>query len=331
MRLSLDISFRLMMSSALATGLSRRGPCERVRVELRSHRELKSPTNISKPRLPTAMSKPKPFPAIHGGCFCGSTRYRLETAPLFNYACHCQDCNKHTGSVFACFTTIEVDLIMSIGKTPPKIMSIVGNNGITRHLASCGTCGTRLWVSSDKWTVIADINTGTLDLPELMEPDVHEFIEGKISWVLLPEGAKTCKGAFDYTKWWPKSSLQRLNTAIQQAEERTRLQAKVAQAESLDVEDEKEADKTPTAQTPDGKDGITEDDEEFERRYLETEKALQKRLEQLSLRLEEHEKVQGDDLRPGVVQAAKEPAREPASVPPTAEPKQVPAATAPES
>ncbi|KAF2452101.1 hypothetical protein P171DRAFT_426489 [Karstenula rhodostoma CBS 690.94] len=277
------------------------------------------------------MSKSKPFPAIHGGCFCASTRYRLETAPLFCYACHCQDCNKHTGSVFACFTTIETEFITSIGKAPPKITTLVRPNGTTRHLATCGTCSTRLWASGDRSTVIADINTGTLDLPELMEPDLHEYIESKISWVLLPEGTKTCKGPFDYRDWWPKNSLRRLDAAIQRAQERKKLQAKVAQAESLEVEEEKEADKTPTAQTPDEKDDVAEDDEEFERRYLETEKALQERLEQLSLRLEVHEKAQEDDLRPVVVQAAKEPAQEPASKAPTADPKQVPAATVPES
>ncbi|KAJ4351327.1 uncharacterized protein N0V89_006666 [Didymosphaeria variabile] len=268
------------------------------------------------------MSKTKPFPAIHGGCFCGSTRYRLECAPLFCHACHCQDCNKHTGSVFACFTTIEAEFISSIGKTPPKITRVARPNGISRHLASCGTCGTRLWASGDITPVTADINTGTLDLPEIMEPDVHEYIESKISWVLLPEGAKTCKGPFDYREYWPKSSLKRLEAAVQRAQERRKLLAKVAQA-GQETEEEKEADKTPTAQTPDEKDGVVEDDEEFEKRYLETEKALQERLEQLSLRLNENEKVQGDDLRPGVVQPAKEPE--------TAAEGQAPAATGPEN
>ncbi|KAL5415219.1 hypothetical protein PMIN04_008659 [Paraphaeosphaeria minitans] len=272
------------------------------------------------------MSKPKPFPAIHGGCFCGSTRYRLETAPLFNHACHCQDCNKRTGSVFACFTTVETEFITPIGKTPPKITTNVRPTGVVQYIATCGTCGTRLWATGDRSTSIAEINTGSLDLPELMEPDVHAFIESKIPWVLLPEGAKTCTGHFDYSKWWPTSSLKRLDAAIQREQEKTKLQAKVVRAESLDAEDEREADKTPTAQTPDEKE-VAEDDEEFERRYLETGKALQERLEQLSLRLKEHEKVQGDDLRSDVVQAAKEPVSEP----PTAEPKEVPVVTVSEN
>ncbi|KAL1592833.1 hypothetical protein SLS60_011249 [Paraconiothyrium brasiliense] len=268
------------------------------------------------------MSKPKPFPAIHGGCFCTSTRYRLECAPLFCHACHCQDCNKHTGSVFACFTTIEAEFISSIGKTPPKMTTTVRADGSIRHFASCGTCGTGLWASGES-PVVVDIKTGTLDLPEIMEPDVHEFIESKISWVLLPEGAKTCKGPFDYREYWPKSSLKRLEAAIQRAQERRKLLAKVAQSGNRETEEEKEADKTPTAQTPDERDEVVEDDEEFEKRYLETEKALQERLEQLSLRLKDDEEVKGDDLRPGVVQPAKEP--------PTAAEGQAPAATGPEN
>ena len=233
------------------------------------------------------MSKPKSFPAIHGGCFCGSTRYRLETAPLFCFACHCTDCNKHTGSVYACFTSIEVDFITSIGALPPKITTMVRPTGVIRHTASCGKCGTRLWASGDTTPVTADVTTGSLDLPTLMEPDLHSYIESKIPWVVLPEGTKTCRGPFDFRKHWPKSSLKRLEAALQRA--RDRQQARQAAVIRHETEEEKETDKTPTAQTPDEQDEAIEDDEEFERRYQETEKALQERLEQLSLRLKDHE------------------------------------------
>lgn len=120
-----------------------------------------------------------------------------------------------------------------------------------------------------------------------MEPDLHSYIESKIPWVILPEGAKTCRGPFDYRKHWPKSSLKRLESAVQRARERK----KAAQAATIrhEAEEEKETDKTPTAQTPDEQDEGAEDDEEFERRFQETEKALQERLEQLSLKLKEHE------------------------------------------
>ena len=67
-----------------------------------------------------------------------------------------------------------------------------------------------------------------------------------------------------------------------------------------EAEEEKEADKTPTAQTPDEQDEVGEDDEAFERRFQETEKALQERLEQLSLKLKEHEIEDQVTPQPGV-------------------------------
>lgn len=230
------------------------------------------------------MSKSHPFPALNGGCFCGQTRFRLETAPLYCYACHCADCHKHTGSVFACFASIEADLITSTGVSPPKIHTTIRPSGILRHLASCAKCETQLWASGDTTPVTVDVKVGALDLPELMEPDIHEFIESKIPWVILPEGANTCKGPFDFRKVWPKSSMRRYEAAVKRAEQR--IQNKREKAKQAESEDEKETDKTPTAQSPEEK----EDDEAFEKRYQETEKILQARLEQLSLKLKEEEK-----------------------------------------
>ena len=236
------------------------------------------------------MSKPRPFPALTGGCFCGSTRYRLETAPLFCYACHCSDCHRSAGSIFACFTSIEADRVSSIGESAPKILQSIRPNAITRHAASCRTCGTELWTSGANFPVTIDIKTGTLDHPELMEPDLHECIESKVPWVILPEGARTCKGPFDFRKYWPKSSLVRFAAAVNRMEEgrQAKMSAGIVRAEE---DEEKETDKTPTAQTPDEKNEDLEDDEEFERKFRETERVLLERLEQLSLRLGEQDKV----------------------------------------
>ncbi|KAF2686985.1 hypothetical protein K458DRAFT_416304 [Lentithecium fluviatile CBS 122367] len=159
-------------------------------------------------------------------------------------------------------------------------------NGNIRRSASCPECGTSLWSGGDKDPVTVDVRTGTLDRPELMEPDLHSYIESKIPWIQLPEGAKTCPGPFDFRKIWPKLSLKRLDAALKRHEDRVkRKTAEIAAV--MTSEDEKEADKTPTAQSPEEK----EDDEEFEKRYRETEKALQERLEKLTLKLSEPEKA----------------------------------------
>ncbi|PVH97757.1 hypothetical protein DM02DRAFT_644012 [Periconia macrospinosa] len=265
------------------------------------------------------MSKPRKFPQVTGRCFCGETRFRLEVPPLFCYSCHCPDCAKHTGSVFACFASIEADYITPLGKLPPKITKQPRPAGITRFAASCAKCGTNLWATGDVSAATSDVKIGVLDHPNLFEPDLHSFIENKIPWVTLPEGARTCEGPFDFRKEWPASSMRRYEAAVKRREERIANAKKAAAAaraaaaaeiasrakdkDALEVADVEEADKTPTAQSPDlkengkqdvnddedgvGDDDLLEDEEEFERRYRETEKALQERLEKLTAKLAE--------------------------------------------
>jgi hypothetical protein len=238
----------------------------------------------------------RPFPACTGGCFCGAVRYRLLSAPLFCYACHCADCHKHSGSVFACYTTIEAEFLTSIGSIPPQLHNRTRPNGLIRSSASCPECGTSLWASGEKDPVTVDVRSGTLDHPELMEPDIHGYVESKIPWVILPEGARTSIGKFDFRMEWPKSSLKRFDAALKKYEDKMEEKGMVvvndegavpvAVVNKDVVEEEKETDRTPTAQSPDEQ----EDDEAFEKRYRETEKALQERLEKLTLKLSEEGK-----------------------------------------
>lgn len=38
--------------------------------------------------------------ALYGGCACGQVRYQINDDPLFTHACHCEDCQRRTGSAF---------------------------------------------------------------------------------------------------------------------------------------------------------------------------------------------------------------------------------------
>ncbi len=44
---------------------------------------------------------------INGGCLCGAVRYTADGDPTNATVCHCRDCQKFTGSVFA--TLVRVD------------------------------------------------------------------------------------------------------------------------------------------------------------------------------------------------------------------------------
>jgi hypothetical protein len=239
----------------------------------------------------------KPFPAITGSCVCNTIRYRLLTSPLYCYACHCADCQKSTGSAFCLNLNIELYNIQIISPTAPVFIKREKKPGILDGHAECPQCRVQLWSNNALGEAIADVRVGTLDFASLMEPDCHIFVDSKLDWIRLPDDAKTMPQDYDLKKLWPKSSLKRLEICMQRAgvmRERARNALKELKEEAGDgVEDGQgeisqdvgaEGDKTPTAVEFGG-----EDDEAFEKRFKETEKALQERLQKLSIKLEEEE------------------------------------------
>lgn len=163
-----------------------------------------------------------------------------------------------------------------------------------------------LWERGDysPWTY--NVRIGTLDLPSLFEPDLHIFIEGKIDWLVLPEGARTLKGDMVRAKHWPKDSLARQEASKRRFEALKRRQDEKTvehseskkgkeQAEQVDDGENGQEEKTPTNGSPEPRgddDEDEEDDEEYERRTDAIEKALQERLAQLTLKLSNQEKSQ---------------------------------------
>jgi hypothetical protein len=239
------------------------------------------------------MSTPKPFPAITGSCICNTVRYRLLTSPLYCYACHCADCQKSTGSAFGLNLNIEVYNIQIISPTAPVFIKREKKPGVIDRHAECPQCRVQLWSNNALGDAIADVRVGTLDFASLMEPDCHIFVDSKLDWIRLPDDAKTMPQDYDLKKLWPKSSLKRLETCMERAgvmRERTlaalkEMKEKAADGEERETEEASaEGDKTPTAVEVGG-----EDDEAFEKRFRETEKVLQERLEKLSIKLEEEE------------------------------------------
>lgn len=235
----------------------------------------------------------KPFPAITGGCHCAAVRYRILTAPLFCYACHCIDCQKDTGSAFALHAVIEAFNIKVISETRPKLLTLIQDpskpQAKSRH-SLCPKCGTVLWGNDPQWDhAVSNVRIGTLDFPGIMEPDMHMFVGSKLGWIDLPKDAKTSRRGFDYKTTWPKSSLKRLEICLERFEAAKKaLEAQSGNAEEVAREKNEspidgDGDKTPTA-IGDADDG--EDEEAFEQRFRDTERALQERLAKLTLKLE---------------------------------------------
>lgn len=65
-----------------------------------------------------------------GGCTCGSVRYRMISSPMFVQCCHCQWCQRETGSAFALNALIEAERVdLLSGQLETVFMPSLGGDG----------------------------------------------------------------------------------------------------------------------------------------------------------------------------------------------------------
>ena len=130
---------------------------------------------------------PDPY---EGGCFCGTIRYRIAAAPLSVYACHCTDCQRHTGSSFGLSMIVRKEALQLL-RGAPKAYAVTSPEGVERHGRFCGECATRLWGEPARFPQVLILRPGTLDDTSWLEPVGHIWVRSKQPWVQIPDGAVT--------------------------------------------------------------------------------------------------------------------------------------------
>lgn len=120
------------------------------------------------------------YKKISGSCLCGEVNYEF-TGPIkvFQY-CHCNRCQKITGTAHA--SNIIID--------PDHFKWIKGENNVGRyelpeakHFASsfCKKCGSTLpWITQSKKAMI--VPAGTLDNDPTIKPMHNIFYTDKACW-----------------------------------------------------------------------------------------------------------------------------------------------------
>ena len=154
-----------------------------------------------------------PVTARHGGCSCGSVRYRLAADPLFVHCRHCLDCQRSTGSAFVVNILIEAEHVEVTGLAPEPV-PVPREGGRLHQIFRCPGCRVALWSVYGGRGEVLFVRGGTLDVPGAVAPDVHIFTRSKVPWLSLPTGVPSFAEYYDESSYWPPDSLQRLEAAL---------------------------------------------------------------------------------------------------------------------
>jgi hypothetical protein len=149
---------------------------------------------------------------VTGGCACGSIRYQLLDKPMFVHCCHCDDCQRLTGSAFVLNAIIETQAIKLL-RGKPVAVPVPRENG-SHDIYRCPSCQTAVWSDYGRRLNIRFVRVGTLDKPGALKPDVHIYTRTKAKWLKLPKRTPSFRDYYNTRKLWPKASLKRLNAAL---------------------------------------------------------------------------------------------------------------------
>jgi len=119
-----------------------------------------------------------------GQCFCGAVKYVVTGEPLNVRACHCQDCQRLTGSAFfvrAAFPKKSVTITGSLAEFP-------SSDDVIRKF--CPRCGSQIFAERRSHPDVITIALGSFDNLDGIQPSEHIWTSDKQAWVAIPVDAK---------------------------------------------------------------------------------------------------------------------------------------------
>ena len=125
-------------------------------------------------------------------CACGAIRMTVEGEPHVVSMCHCQVCQRRTGSTYsvhAYFSRCNVKIEGS-----PKSYSRSANSGRNIESHFCPDCGSTMFWGHPLQAEQIGIPVGLFADPSFPPPDVSIFMPHKHPWVVVPQGIPGYEG-----------------------------------------------------------------------------------------------------------------------------------------
>jgi hypothetical protein len=131
--------------------------------------------------------------AVHeGGCICGALRYETATDPIHVTVCHCKFCQRATGSAYMVEPIFRLENLRVTRGRPTVYNLRSEGSGKMVSVHFCPTCGTKLYLTFERFTGACGIYAGTFDDPNWFvvgpENARHIFIDVARNDTILPPG-----------------------------------------------------------------------------------------------------------------------------------------------
>lgn len=130
-----------------------------------------------------------------GGCLCGKVRYATLGPPARVTVCHCRFCQRATGSAYLIEPVFDAGNFVLLSGAPKTYDHVSEGSGKVVHVHFCAECGTKLWLSFERFPDAVGVYAGTFDDPSWfpMDPATskHIFLGVARPDTFIPPGVPT--------------------------------------------------------------------------------------------------------------------------------------------
>jgi hypothetical protein len=130
-----------------------------------------------------------------GGCLCGAVRYGVQKQPARTTLCHCKFCQRATGGAYLVepvFQSADFQIVKGI---PKQYTHVSEGSGKNVYVHFCDVCGTKLYLTFERFDGAVGLYGGTLDDPNWLEitPETskHIFLSEAKKGTVIPAHVAT--------------------------------------------------------------------------------------------------------------------------------------------
>ena len=100
---------------------------------------------------------------LTGGCLCGAIRYTISAPVTALRACHCLNCQKHTGAGGSVNAIVPNDAFTIVKGEPKRYDDSATQSGRTLSRHFCGNCGSPIYSRRNPGAGFVVVRAGSLD------------------------------------------------------------------------------------------------------------------------------------------------------------------------
>lgn len=120
---------------------------------------------------------------LSGRCLCGNVTYDCDGDPALTAICHCEDCQRQTGTSFSVVVGVQSDALRIDGDSLSTYKTVGEETGNERERKFCSSCGSPIVTVAADMPGLVFIKAGTLDDRSWLEPQMEVWCNSAQPWL----------------------------------------------------------------------------------------------------------------------------------------------------